>query len=87
MHKPKQQKAKSQAIPKIPNFTRSSDWDSCITLSGYDSHIPNLSGNLCEKVVRQLLLPLVVEPIFIILQTVKKHYSQAVNYRKYRLAS
>lgn len=77
-------KVKDKAISWSQNSTTMSERDTRTTFSGYDSSIPDLSGKPHDKVVHQPL-PFPVEPILAILQTDRRNYSQAFDYRTYRL--
>lgn len=72
--------------PKSPFSTTCYDRDTRTASSGHVPPIPVLSGCICNKVVQQPL-PLPVEPIPPLLQTVKRLYGRVVHYRTNRLAN
>lgn len=76
----------NQSKPKDRNSTASSDCYTRQKFPGHDTPIPYRSRNAHHEELSQTLLQ-GMEHALPALQTVKRHYSRAIEYRTYRLAN
>lgn len=80
------QKINDQDKPNSPYSATSFDRDTRTLSSRLDLPIRHLSGRPRDKVFHQQF-PFPAEPILLILQTVRRRYRRAVNYRAHLLVS